>query len=307
MKAKSKSVLALFLLTTVCSSGSFAQTLTNGRDVEVQFEFYRDEIIVQVKINNQGPYNMMIDTGTDPSAIDLSTAKEIGLKLSPVGHQGTGGGASINLAYETKLPSVELAGLTATNVEAVAINLSKMSETLGRPVHGILGHSLLNHRVVQINYPKHVLRFYTKSPFSKTADRPNDSRLTTLPFRYHDNVLLDGVSVNGRKMIANFDTGSNANFQLTPGAVHDLGLETEVSTAQVSKSAGYNGVAENREGKVKNVTVGGVSVDEPTVTFFAKGTGRDKKAWGINIGNGFLKDYVVTIDYLSKLITLERP
>jgi hypothetical protein len=108
-------------------------------------------------------------------------------------------------------------------------------------------------------------------------------------------------------MTANFDTGSNANFQLTPDAVRDLGLEAEVSTAQGSKSVGYNGVAENREGKIKNVNIGGITVDEPTVTFFAKGTGRDKKPWGINIGNAFLKDYVVTIDYLGKVITLERP
>jgi len=40
--------------------------------------------------------------------------------------------------------------------------------------------------------------------------------------------------------------------------------------------------------------------------FFAKGTGRDKK-WGINIGNVFLKDFVLTIDYRRKLIALERP
>ena len=39
--------------------------------------------------------------------------------------------------------------------------------------------------------------------------------------------------------------------------------------------------------------------------FFSKGTERDKKPWGINIGNVFLKDFVVTIDYRRKLVTLE--
>jgi hypothetical protein len=84
-------------------------------------------------------------------------------------------------------------------------------------------------------------------------------------------------------------------------------LADEVSRAQVSTSVGYNGLSENREGKISNVTLGGISVDEPTVLFFGKGTGRDKRAWGINIGNAFLKDFVVTIDYPRKLITLERP
>lgn len=56
-----------------------------------------------------------------------------------------------------------------------------------------------------------------------------------------------------------------------------------------------------------NITVGGISVDAPAVIFFAKGTGRDKKPWGINIGNAFLKDFVLTIDYRNKLVALERP
>jgi hypothetical protein len=55
------------------------------------------------------------------------------------------------------------------------------------------------------------------------------------------------------------------------------------------------------------VTVGGISVESPAVLFFGKGTGRDKKPWGTNIGNEFLKDFVVTIDYPSKLITIEHP
>ena len=127
-----------------------------------------------------------------------------------------------------------------------------------------------------------------------------------MAFRYVDNVLIDEVSVNGKKMVANFDTGSSGLFDLTPAAVSYLGLEEEVSRAPVSSDVGFNGVSENRKGKLRNVTIGGISIDEPDVVFFGKGTGRDKKPWGINIGNVFLKDFVVTIDYRKQLIALER-
>jgi len=86
-----------------------------------------------------------------------------------------------------------------------------------------------------------------------------------------------------------------------------LGMEEEVKQALASSDVGYNGVSENKKGKLTNVTIGGISVDAPEVVFFGKGTGRDKKPWGINIGNVFLKDFVVTIDYRRKLVTLERP
>ena len=192
-------------------------------------------------------------------------------------------------------------------LRAVAIDLSKRSQRLGKPIHGVLGHSLLDGRIVQIDYPKRVVRFYSQSPFSKASDQPNSSKRTVLPFRYEDNIVIDGVLVNGKKTVADIDTGSDGTFKLTPAAVSYLRLEDEVSKAKVSTSVGYNGVSENREGKIGSVTIGGISIDAPTVIFFARGTGRDKKASGINIGNDFLKDFVVTIDYRRKLITLERP
>jgi len=275
--------------------------------VEVPFDFYRNEIIVQVKVNGKGPFNMMLDTGTDPSAIDIATARELGLELDPIGSKPTGGGSGVNLAYGTKLPLVEFGGITAKNIEAAAIDLTKLSERLGKPLHGVLGHSVLNARIVQIDYPNHVVRFYSQPLFSKAATRSNSSNRTTLPFRYDDNVLIDDVLVNGKKVVGNVDTGSNGGFSLTPATVAYLRLEKEVSHAEASQDVGYNGASENRKGTVSNVAIGGIAVDAPSVTFFAKGTGRDKSRWGLNIGNAFLKDFVVTIDYRSKLLTLERP
>jgi predicted aspartyl protease len=286
------------LLVTI---GCFVQA--SGQVVEVPFDFVRNEIIVQVKVDGKGPFNMMLDTGTDPSAVDLATAKELGLKLSSVRGPVSGGGTDKNVAYETKLPLVEAGGLTVKNVAAVAIDLSKISERLGKPLHGVLGHSLLNGRIVQIDYPQHVVRFYSQSPFSK---QPNTLKRTVLRFRYNDNILINDVFVNGKKMVANLDTGSSGSFDLTPAAISYLGLEEEVNRSEVSTSVGYNNLTENRKGKVDNVTIGGISTDGATVTFFGKGMGYDKKPWGVNIGNVFLKDFVLTIDYRSKLITLER-
>jgi hypothetical protein len=36
-------------------------------------------------------------------------------------------------------------------------------------------------------------------------------------------VLIDDVLVNGKKLVANFDTGSSGGFDLTPAAVSYLG------------------------------------------------------------------------------------
>lgn len=86
-----------------------------------------------------------------------------------------------------------------------------------------------------------------------------------------------------------------------------LGLEAEAAQAPVSRSVGFNGSTGNREGTVRNFTFGGISIDRLKAVFYGKVTGRDGAAWGIRIGNAFLRDVVVTVDYQRHLVTLERP
>ena len=41
---------------------------TGKVQVEIPFEFVHNQIVVKVKIGGKGPFNMLVDTNTDPSA-----------------------------------------------------------------------------------------------------------------------------------------------------------------------------------------------------------------------------------------------
>src|SRR5947207_5852240 len=96
--------------------------------VEIPFEFVANQIIVQAKIGGKGPFNMLIDTDTDPSAIDSATAKELGLDVGARGSVATGGGPEKNVVYPTRLSTVEVGALTARDVGAATIDLEQLSE-----------------------------------------------------------------------------------------------------------------------------------------------------------------------------------
>src|SRR5262245_59281450 len=101
----------------------------------------------------------MLDTGTDPSALDLKLANELGLKLGD-GGEGTGGGTNSAKVFETKLATVKLGSIQANNMEALAgESISMIAEKLGRPIRVILGKSFLQGRIFQIDYPHQTLRF----------------------------------------------------------------------------------------------------------------------------------------------------
>jgi predicted aspartyl protease len=270
-----------------------------SKPIEVPFEFYKNEVIVQARINGQGPFAMMLDTGTDPSAIDLKTADAAGIKRSNKGQQGSGGGTDRNLAYECKFATVELGDLKATNVAAAALDLSRISERMGRHIDGVLGHSLLNKRIVQFDYPHGIVRFYDEAPVVS-------GRGTTVKFHYSGNVLIDDVQINGAKAVANLDTGSSGTFDISPRAMARLDLEGEAAKGSIRMSAGYNGTFEHREGILAVIKIGDIVVRDADVAFFGTGTGHDKARWDINIGNRFMKDYLITLDYQKKTVTFEK-
>ena len=275
--------------------------------VEIPFEFVHNQIVVKVKIGGKGPFNMLVDTNTDPSAIDVATARELGLAVGDKGAPVTGGGTEVNTAYVTRLPSVELGSLVIKDVAAATVNLNKISERMGGPIQGILGFSFLKDRIIQIDYPNLKLRFFTESPYPKIQFSANTVNTIAFPFKREDGeVMIDSVYVNNEKMRAALDTGSSDSFNLTPEAVALLKVEDQAQAGESSNSVGYNGEYESKQGVLKSVRLGRISVEGVRADFWLPKTGHDNKKFQVNIGNGIFQDFVMSFDFKNKIVVFER-
>jgi predicted aspartyl protease len=300
-------VFVAYLLASLC--GSLAYTQNNSDVIEVPFAFERSSVIVRVKVNGKGPYNMLLDTGAEQSAVDLITAKELGLKLNPVG----GGkvlatGKKENTIYLTKLSQIEISNLMAKDILAVVTDFSKISQRVGIRVHGVVGYYFLKNRVVQFDYPKHVVRFYSTSPIPKSP-LPNTASRMALTFRFYGDdkfPVIDEVYVNGKKIRAELDTGHSGVLALKAAAIKRLGLEAEAGAAEPETSEGALGTSVNRKGKLKTLTVGSVTINSPTVSFRGVNSGLDEAPFDGLLGNDFFKDFVVTFDYRSMMVMFEK-
>jgi predicted aspartyl protease len=296
-------VLILFLFGAL--ENGYAQSRL--APVEVPFEFVHNQIVVTVKIAGKGPYSMLVDTDTDPSAIDLATAKELGLGLDSRSYAATGGGSGAQTVQLTRLPSVELGTIVAKEIVAGAIDLKKLSAKLERPIHGVLGYTFLKDRIIQIDYAASKLRFFTESPYAGIQNQPNTVNKIAMPFRYDNGVLIDSVFINGQKLKATLDTGSSGTFALTPEAVAILDLEDQAQDGATEKSVGYNGEYESKSGVLKSVRIGRLSLESAPASFWPTGAGHDKAKFQVNIGNGFFKDYLMTFDFRGKIVVFEQP
>ena len=308
MKRKFLYLLVACVCVSLCDR--FACSQTKPEAVEVPFTFERSSVIIQVKVNGKGPYNMLLDTGAEQSAIDLNAARELGLKLEPLGGgKVVATGKKENTLFLTKLAQIEIATLTATDLLAVATDFSRISQRIGIPVNGAIGYNFLKNRVVQFDYQKRTARFYSVSPFSKSR-QPNTPNKMSLPFRFYGDdkfPVIDEVYVNGKKIKAELDSGHSGVLALTAAAIKRLGLEAEAQAAEPETSEGALGTSVNRKGKLKTLTVGSVTVDAPIVSFRAPNSGLDEAPFEGLLGNDFFKDFVVTFDYHNMIVTFEKP
>jgi predicted aspartyl protease len=307
MKTKAFYVLVACLLIIYC--GHFAYSQDKSEAVEVPFAFEHSSVIMPVKVNGKGPYNMLLDTGAEQSAVDLNTAKELVLALTPVGGgKVVAAGKKDSTVYLTKLPQVEIGSLIAKDLVAVATDFSRISQRVGVPVNGVIGFNFLKNRIVQFDYPKRVVRFYSASPVAK-SEQPNTTTRTALPFRFHGDdkfPIINEVYVDGKKIKAELDTGHSGTLALTAPAVKRLGLESEAQSAEPETSEGALGTSVNRKGKLHTLRVGNLTVDSPTVTFRAPNSGLDRAPFEGILGNDFFKDFVVTFDYRGMVVIFEK-
>ena len=246
-RSRNASVFAFAVWSGVCALLAGTLHAACAASGGVPFDFYRHEVRVQATIDGQGPFPMLLDSGTNPSVIDLPLARKLGLSLVYAGKNGSGGGTAHGAVYQTSLPSVGIGSLSDANVDALAMNLSVLRRRYGRPLMGVLGHSLLQNHIVQWDYPARTVRFLSSLP------PPGTARRTLLSIRTQDCVQADGVTVNGQPIVANMDTGSSSAFQLTPKAIRRLRLSAQARHSRSASGAGFNGTYVSRIGTVSRI------------------------------------------------------
>ena len=273
--------------------------------IEIPFELARNQVLLEAGINDHGPLNVILDTAGDPSAIDLVTADSIEIFVDRgVEGEASGVGSRRVPMYPARIVGLMLDGHSFSDVEALALDLSHVADRFGQPLHGILGHSFLKGRIVQIDYPQRTLRFFADSSALTDAEPSPPILVVPMEFAPDDIAPLVEVFVNGHPVKVTIDTGSSLGLELFGAAVQRLGLEDARSTGVQGTVVGARGEAEIRKLSVDSLRLGGHTILDAEVAF------RDWEEPGPrdgNLGNQVLQDFVLTLDYLSGTLSLALP
>ena len=243
-----------------------------GSSLEIPFDFIHNQIVLRGMLNGHGPYSFILDTGTRATTIDLQVARELGL---PLGAQatsvGVGGGRS--MGRHTTFVDLQIGGIAGHHLDAAVFDLSAISRSLGRPLHGVLGFGFLDARITQIDYFQRRVRFYEDSPFPLN-ERREDSKLISFPMQFHSQSVLpvlEDCYVNGMRLTVTLDTGSSLGLVLFPRTIERLGFGELARTGIPLEAAGYLGGARLTKGWVKSVMLKSIDLGAIEVAYARKG------------------------------------
>ena len=271
---------------------------------DVKFDSPKHQVVVRVRLGGQGPFAMLLDTGTDPSAIDLALAKRLRPPADTTLHEGDGEGVEPILAFAWDMVDLEVGKLRADTVEAAAIDLTKISEKLGMRVDGVLGYSFLRGRIVQIDYRRGRLRFYDTSP---PLSRPESVELE-MTLDPADPMPRFAGRINRRNVLLLYDSGSSHSIAVVGRSIERLGLKAAFDAARPDSAFGYGGRAETRMGILPAVVIGAFGFHDVPCVFGVRGYGEswDPGTEAGKIGGALLEGMVVTLDYPQRRIRFEK-
>jgi hypothetical protein len=246
------------------------------------------------------PLTVLLDTGTDPSIIDLGLARQLGLPLGEFAIGQDAVGAEVPFT-ETMIPWMRLGELRFRNLFALALDL----RATPFQVDMVLGYNVLQQVVLCIDYTRRMLCL--SHPDLGGAEALSDEALLPLTFCNHFPALANVVLDDGVCLpLVTIDTGSNGGLTLGPDLASRLGLQPDA--AAVTRASGTGFVGAGRAilcGKASSMRLGPFDLHDIDLDTPGGGGGDLCQAGRANMGNRVLARFAhVTLDYGRSLCAL---
>jgi predicted aspartyl protease len=299
-------VLGFLCITCIkCTTNKYLVYNPKHTYQEIDFELIRNQIIFKVNVRGE-PLNMMLDTGGNPSLIDTEVGIEFNLIDTTKWGYASGVGTEKIKIYPAKIEDIEIEALQYEYVSSIAMDLSKISERLKVNLFGILGYSFLLDKIIQIDYPAKKMRIYSNETKFITKENSDKYQKFALKFPAEKTIpLIENIKLGNYKGNATLDTGSSLFMDVKSYLMDSIGIDR----SKLVKGEGVYGASGEEEVsqiEMNSIKIGAIEIKESKTVTILKEDIVEPNEVGINIGNELLKDFVVTFDYINKIVLIEN-
>jgi len=279
----------LLLLLSSCSTSKIVRLSTEGSSLpekfskELSFEYRAGHIYVDVLLSGRN-HTFLYDTGYDLTTLDKNMINEI--TFVPLRKMKTSGSSfedhKIQYGF---LSQLTIAEVTYRNIGIGLQDLSHIKSPFPdhRKISGIIGANVLRKAFWQLNYQDRILKF---SDDIANLDLGNES--ISLPIKAKTKSAWGNtrtpVLIDGREIPFVFDTGSSGRFTA------NFELLRQLEIGQKIRNEGARPIL------VRDLNLGEIELPNEEISM--------ENGVGYLIGNRFLEDYMVTIDWQNETLYL---
>ena len=274
--------------------------------VELSFKEESNLIVVPIKLNGEGPFNFILDTGSESGMIfdrwviaenNLVNARQIPIYAKD--------GDKITDLLVANDINVELTGIRGADQSMLVLkeNNIDIRNVLGVEAHGVLGSELFNRFVVEIDYANEKLRLYEPEDFVA----PKGYKKLDILVKDFRPYVQAQVKQKGRKRIdVNLLVDSGASSALFLDYEKHENIDLPEKTVEHILGSSLAGDLEGAVGRVKKVKVSKGIRFNNVVTSFPKDwvikkqlSSQDKEVTRHGtLGSDILCRFNVIFDYL---------
>jgi predicted aspartyl protease len=156
-------------------------------------------IVIPVTVNGAGPYEFLLDTGTNTTLVSIEFARE--LRLRPIDRIELVTVAGSQIVPRARLESVAIGAKSATNLEALISDLREV-RAVKPEICGVLGMNFLAQFNYLINYRERRIEF------EDDAELENSLSGERLPLECHEGrAIVSARSAKSRRWRLALDSG----------------------------------------------------------------------------------------------------
>ncbi|MCI0622191.1 MAG: aspartyl protease family protein [Acidobacteria bacterium] len=300
---------AVFCLCSVAQEGpscpdDYVDGTSKPSETPIAFDYYRRSIILPACLGREGiksATEVVIDTGTNRTIVDLGLARLLGLAPVGKGHIVDSTGARQE-SLTVKLELVRIGRHEVRNLEASVQDLKLLSRDTRRSIGAILGTDFLSGSLFRIDFMERRIVVSKK--------RVRDKRLVEIariPLKTVRGLPIAECTLrNGRQFPLIVDTGHIFNVLLDEQESNEIPLVGPITSRTLGSQLGS--VEEVRVGQLAWFKCGTLQTEAIQVEVrptSAKHSPRMEFSKGL-LGNGLLERYICEFDLTGRLLRLLR-
>jgi hypothetical protein len=265
----------------------------------IPIDLIENHVYLNVMLNGKGPYRFIFDTGGS-NVVDPAVAKEIGA-FGKGSAQGSGVGANTESLSFATIDSLQVGdAVLQKQLFAVAPVRAGFGVSAGQPADGLIGWEVLARYVTSFNYGENQVVLTMPNAAQPVANAH------VVPFVLQGTQPQIECGIDGIASQCTIDTGARDTMSFyAPYLAANPQVQPARLTANGVTGFGFGGPAFGRLGRVREVTIGDLTLNDLVGAFTSQTQGAFANPFfAANLGGNLLRRYDVTFDYYRETMAL---